>query len=414
MRGAIARSTVRTSFVLGLRLAVQAGTLLVVARLLGPSRFGAFAGVAALAVMLGTLSTFGTHLVLLGEVSKEPRRRGQVLPYAVPVTLLCGGTLLMVYLLICVLGLRHAEVPLSALLAIGVAEIWLQPLFGLPATEHLALERTARSQLLTTLPLALRLLAAISIVLLRPANPLVVYGYGYLAASLIALVIASITLPAPWPPLHTWRLPSHSEWRSTAGYAALAITAGGPAELDKTLAARLLPLAVSGLYAAGARVVGAVILPVIAMLLSASPRLFREGYAQPHRTVQLVYWIFAAALAYSLALAMALWIAAPALTWLFGPKYTGIATMIRWLCLAVPGMALRIAAGNVLMALGKPWMRAGFEVAGLIVLAAASVVLVSRFGHIGMPLALACSEWSMTIIGGTLLVARLRQPASPH
>lgn len=409
MRGAIARSTVHTSFVLGLRLAVQAATLLVVARLLGPSRFGAFAGVTALAVMLGALSTFGTHLVLLGEVSKEPRRREQVLPYAVPVTLLFGGALLIAYLLICVLGLRHAEVPLSVLLAIGIAEMLLQPLFGLPATEHLALERTARSQLLTTLPLALRLLAAFGIVLLRPADPLAAYGYGYLAASLIALAIASIAIPAPWPALHTWRLPSRGEWRDAAGYAALAITAASPAELDKTLATRLLPLATSGLYAAGARVVGAAILPVIALLLSATPRLFREGYAQPHRVAQLVRRVFAVSLTYSVVLAAVLWIAAPAFAWLFGAKYAGIATMIRWLCLAVPGMALRIAVGNVLMALGKPWMRAGFELAGLMVLAVTSIVLVPRFGHIGMPLALACSEWSMTIIGGALLVARLRR-----
>ncbi|MGH8403185.1 MAG: lipopolysaccharide biosynthesis protein, partial [Gammaproteobacteria bacterium] len=59
-KGPIARGTIRTGIVLGLRLLVQAGTLLLVARLLGPREYGAFAGVAALAVMLGTLATFGT------------------------------------------------------------------------------------------------------------------------------------------------------------------------------------------------------------------------------------------------------------------------------------------------------------------------------------------------------------------
>ena len=63
MQGPIARGTIRTSFVLGLRLLVQADMLLIVARMLGPHQFGAFAGVAALAVILGTLLTFGIHLV---------------------------------------------------------------------------------------------------------------------------------------------------------------------------------------------------------------------------------------------------------------------------------------------------------------------------------------------------------------
>jgi O-antigen/teichoic acid export membrane protein len=328
MKGPIARGTIRTSFVLGLRLLVQAGTLLLVARMLGPQQFGAFAGVAALAVILGTLSTFGTHLVLLGEVSREPARREQVLPYAMPTTLLCGAALLVIYLLICTLTLREAGVSIAVLLAIGVTETLLQPLFGLPAMEHLALGRIARSQLLTTLPLALRLVAAAWVFVLRPADPLTAYGYGYFIASLLALAAATATMPAPWPALKSWRLPGKAEVRNTAGYAALAITATSPAELDKTLAAKLLPLDSAGLYAAASRVIGAATLPVIAMMLSALPRLFREGQDQPKRTRHLLRLIFGAALSYSIALAVLLWFIAPVFVWLFGPKYHGIEHMI--------------------------------------------------------------------------------------
>lgn len=401
-QGPIAKGTVRTTFVLGLRLVVQAGTLLLVARMLGPQQFGAFAGIAALAVILGTLATFGTHLVLLGEVSKAPPRREQVLRYAVPLTLLVGGALLAIYLLIATFALREVGVLLFVLVAIGITETLLQPLFGLPAAEHLALGRIARSQLLTTLPLALRLAAAASVFVLAPADPLTAYAYGYLAASLIALGFATVTMPAPWPRVANWRLPNLTELRNTAGYAAINITATSPSELDKTLATKLLPLDAAGLYAAGARVIGAATLPVIAMMLSALPRLFREGHAQPRRTAHLLRWIFAAALAYSVALAVVLWLIAPVFVFLFGPKYHGIEHTIHWLTLAVPGMALRFAAGAVLMALGRPWMRVGFEVAGLVVLVVAAVVLMP-LGEPGMPLALACSEWVMALLGWTLV-----------
>lgn len=403
MRGPIARATVRTSVVLGLRLLVQAATLLLVARLLGPHQFGAFAGVAALAVMLGTLATFGTHLVLLGEVSREPARRHEVLQYAVPSTLLCGGALLGIYLLICTLTLHETGVAISVLLALGVTETLLQPLFTLPAAEHLALGRIARSQLLQTLPLVLRLAAVVAVYLVRPLDPLAAYAYGYLGASLIALSVSTVTMFAPWPKIESWRLPTKSEFSNAAGYAALNITSNGPLELDKTLATKLLPLAASGVYAAGARVIGATTLPVVAMMLSALPRLFREGQDQPRRTAHLLRWVFGAALAYSVVLAVVLWLIAPVFVWLFGPKYHGIEHVIHWLCIAVPGVALRVAAGNVLMALGKRWMRVGFELAGLIILVIAAVLLTARFGVIGMPLALACSEWSMAIVGITLI-----------
>lgn len=408
MEGPIARGTVRTTFVLGLRLLVQAGTLLLVARLLGPSQFGPFAGVAALAIILGTLSTFGTHLAVLGEVSKDPERRARALSYAVPTTLLCGTVLFGAYVAMCLLVLHTAGVPLAVLLAIGVTETILQPLFTLPVAEHLALERIARSQLLQTLPLTIRLVAAIIVVLLRPDDPLVAYAYGYIAASVVALGVATAMMPAPWPRMRTWRLPHAGELREAAGYAALNITATGPAELDKTLATRLLTPSAAGLYAAAARVIGAATLPVIAMTLSALPRLFREGQHQPHRTKHLVRRIFTATLGYSFMLAVALWLIAPLFVWIFGPKYVGIQHVIHWLCLAVPGMALRIAAGSILMALGKPWMRFGYEVTGLSILLAVATTLTPFLGSVGIPIALTCSEWSMAVIG--ILLATSDRP----
>lgn len=409
MKGPIARGTIRTTFVLGLYLLVQAGTLLLVARMLGPHQFGAFAGVASLAVLLGTLSPFGTHIVLLGEVAKEPTRRDAVLTYAIPTTLLFGGALIAIYLAVCLLVLRVAEVPSTALLAIGITEIWLQALFRLTVSEHQGLGRIARSQLLKTLPMMLRLGAAAGVFLAKPTNPLLAYGYAYPVASLLALALAVRTFPSAWPSLRRWRLPETSELRANAGYAALGITASGPGELDKTLAAKLLPLSAAGLYAVGTRIIASTTLPVSAMMESALPRLFREGNERPHRTSRLLLWIFIAAFAYSIIIAAVLWVVAPLFEWIFGAKYDGLGHAVRWLCVALPGIALRMSAGNILMALGRPWVRAGFEIVGVAVLVIAAVPLAGGLGVAGMSLALACSEWSMTAIGGVLIVVTLHQ-----
>jgi O-antigen/teichoic acid export membrane protein len=389
--------------VLGLRLFAQAGTLLLVARLLGPHDFGAFAGVAALAVMLGTLSTFGTHIVLLAAVSRAPRSRDDVLPFAISTTLICGSLLLAVYLTVAMNLLRDTGVAAAVLVAIGLTELILQPLLNLVTAEHQGRERIALSQLLISLPTVLRLLVAIAVWLMHFAYPLLAYAWGYVGASMLALLVAKLSMDQAWPAPHQWRLPRKTELRHAAGFAVLNLTAASPTEIDKTLALRFLPLSTAGVYAAGARIIGAMTLPVIAMMLSAMPRLFREHQTGEHPDRRLLLWVFVAALAYSLVMATALWIAAPLFDRLFGDRYVNIGNTIRWLTLAVPAMALRISAGTVLMAMGHPWMRVTFEVTGLATLTLAATALTAHWGLHGLALALACSEWAMALLGTTFI-----------
>jgi len=399
LNGPIARATIRTSFVLGLRLIVQAGTLLLVARMLGPEDYGAFAAIAALAVLMGTFATFGTHLVLLAEVSKDREQRASVLRYAVPTTLISGSILFVLYLAVGEFWLTNAKVPLQVMACIGLTEILLLPLYLLPATEELALEKTARSQLLVIFPLALRMAVAGIVMLLAPVQPLALFAWLYLATALLALVCMKVYKHDAWLRPKQWKLPNRAQLKHSVGYATLSLTAAGPSELDKMLAVKLLPLGVSGLYAAASRVIGAATLPVTALLLSALPRLFRQAGEHSAQSQRLNRWIYLSVLIYGLALAGLLWFAAPAVQWLFGSQYHGMGDMLRWLCIAVPGLVLRLTVASILMTQDKPWLRAGFEVFGMATLAIAAFALYPVFGAKGMTLALAASEWSMVAVG---------------
>lgn len=404
MKNDIARNTLHTSAVLGLRLIIQAGNLIAVTRLLGPERFGEFAGVAALAVMLGALSSCGSHLVLLREMSRDPDRSDNVLPYALGATL-AGGTALLLIFFACVATLLSAtHIALSVMLCVALAELWLQPLLVLTSIDRQAHGQIASSQLLLTLPLTLRLIAAWIIWACAFPKPLEIYAFAYIGASIISLLIGLRGLRRAWPPVAHWRLPGRKEWLDTSGFAVLNMTAMGPTELDKTLALRLLPLAAAGLYAASARVVGALVLPVMALMLAALPRLFRDGRNVDGQ--RLLRSIFVYSLLYGLLAAITLRLGGPILESAFGDRYKGMRDVLAWLALAVPGMALRIAAGNALMAGSHPWLRAGTEVLGLVALCAAAWLLATNHRDAGMPLALACSEWSMAIVGWLMLLRR--------
>ena len=403
MLSRIALSTLRTSAVLGLRLGAQAGTLLLIARLLGPDQFGSYAGLTALAVLLGSFASFGTHLVLLAEVSKDPQQRHRVLGYAVPTTMLCGSALLAIFLLLAQYGWGESAIPLWAMACIGITETLLLPLYTLPVTEELALEKTVSSQLWMLLPLVLRTLVAGAVLGLAPAQAMPIFMALYAASAVAALLAIGLYKPRAWSKPRHWRLPRIRQLKHSAGYATLALTSLGPSELDKILASKLLASGAAGIYAVASRVMGAATLPVIALMLSAMPRLFRHRAQAPAQAQRLRMAIFLATLLYGCILSALLWLTAPWVQWLFGAAYTDLEQMLRWLCWAAPGLAVRIAAGSMLMSQEQPWRRAAFETLGVMGLVAAACVLAPNYGVVGMAQALFISEWGMAAMGAILI-----------
>ncbi|EZH81608.1 polysaccharide biosynthesis protein [Ectopseudomonas composti] len=414
-KGPIALSTLRTSLVLALRLVVQAGTLLLVARMLGAEYFGAFSSIAAIAVMLGCLSTFGTHLVLLRDVSRSDGdstlTQSAVLNTALPTTLLCGCILFFAFLTI-LGGVSAASIlPIGGLVAIGVSEILLLPLLALRAAELHGRGSVAASQMLLMLPLMLRLLVALFISIFSVSDALSAYVYGYLAVSVIVLATSMLAIRTPWPSVMAWRLPNREMLVTSGGFAAINLSRLAPLELDKALAGRLLALEAAGIYAAASRIVAAAVLPITAMNLSVLPRLFREEDSQSPQKRRLLAVMYTVALVLGMFLAVGLWLAAPVFPWLFGSDYQGVESIVKLLCLAIPGMTLRAVSGNVLMALGKPWLRIAFEACGMIVLTTMAIVLIGKSGANAMAIALICSEWSMAVGGAAFVglhICRIR------
>lgn len=396
--GPITKSTIRTSFVLGMRLLIQTATLLLVARLLGASNYGLFAGITALAVLIGTFSTFGTHLVLLGEVSKSPTRCAQILSYAIPTTLIFSSILFLLYIGICSLLFYSLSPSLIVIICIGLTEIILLPLFLLSTIEELALGKTAQSQLWVIFPLALRTVAAALVLFIDSAEPLILFSWLYLGSAVIALYCRKLFKPDAWLNPKGWRLANKQELKNSAGYAALAVTAAGPTELDKMLAVKLLPLGMSGIYVAAARVMGAVALPIMALLLVVLPRLFRTHDTLANSSSKLNTWIVITVLIYSAAISSVLWWFAPWIELVFGSHYHGMTNLLRWLCYVIPLLLLRISLANILMSMDKPWLRALIETLGMVILVLSAVILSSYFSVLGIIFALAVSEATMVIL----------------
>jgi O-antigen/teichoic acid export membrane protein len=407
LQGPVASATIRTTFVLGLRLVLQAGTLLLVARVLGPSLFGAYVGIAALAILLGTLTTFGTPLVLMGEASQAFRRRLRVLPYCVSTALVCGALLFVIYLLLVNSLFGESPVSFALIVVIGLTELMVQPLMGFPSVQLQAQRRIAASQLVHLVPLGLRFLVILYLFLVPLGQPLTIFVSASLFAGLLGLLVASLALPKAWPAFRHWRLPTAPELRRAAGFAMLTATARGPTEVDKSLAASLLPLATAGVYSGAARIISAVNVPVLAMVQAALPTLFAQARQAPGIAPKMLATMYGAAFLYGSAAALLMWLFVPSIAWLFGDAYAGVGQAASLLCAAIPGTTLRMTSGTVLIARDQPWARVFYEASGVAVLLVAAICLAPRFGITGMIGAYVATEWVMAFVAAGL-VARQR------
>lgn len=395
-KGAIALASLRTSVVLAARMLVQAGALLLLAHMLGPARFGAFAAVVAIAALHGVIATFGTHLTLLRDLSQDPGKRTQALPAVLGTTRACSTVLLVMYLAVCFVALEIDTVPAVAIIAIGISEIVLQPFLLIASSERHAKGQIASSQIIVALPQTLRLAAIAALMWMAPADLLTTYAIAHLVA--IGLVLAGVLMTSRqrWPAPSGWQMPPLRLWRENLGYAVMCVTGTAPGELDKALAAQLLPLGTAGIYSAASRVVGAIVVPVTAAVLSALPRLFRTN---SHSGMQLQHWLLGATLVYGLIAGAFVWFAAPAIHWLFGAAYDGINDVARILALAVPGMCLRFASMNILTTLERPWTRITIELLGLALLAIAAYAWTPAHGQWGFLAAVVTSEWAIALLG---------------
>ncbi|MEQ3722590.1 lipopolysaccharide biosynthesis protein [Alcanivorax sp.] len=391
LKGPIARSTIQTSGVMGGRLLIQAGTLLLLSRLLGPHQFGLFSGLASLALLFGTMATFGLHITLLRDLSRTPESRQHILPKTLGTTLSCGTILLFLYFIVCNALYNLTTHQWLAVLCIGLAENLIQPFLLLSVTERQANGRVARSQFYALTPLLIRLVSIVALYLSGTTNTLLIYSLLYLISSTAALTYSLKMAKEKWPSIVLWRTLKKREILDPAKYAVLGLTNRAPAELDKVLATQLLSASGAGFYAAASRALGALTTPITALVLSSLPNIFRFTGRRDNKRTHTT--IFNAVLIYGITSGLFLYFSSPFIASFFGKQYSDISEYFQCLSFAAPGLALRLSGCNILMAENHPTLRAKIEASGLFLLILSSVILSPTYPILSLPIAYALSEY---------------------
>ena len=299
--GPIARGSIRTALALTAKLIVQAGWLLGVTRLLGHDAYGSFAGATSLAIGMGTVANVGSNYIVLSRMSRDPSGGLDAWRMAWPLTLACGAVLGVVYVLGAPQVLNHTTLSFGIILAIAFGELLVGPQLANIGAAMQGRGFVAFGQYLQLLPFVLRLFGVGIAFLWPPDQRLAAYVGLHVLATLMALAVAaSVGQRTLGLDLRRRRV-SLPEIREGASYAAMAFTALNPAELDKALVLRYLGAGPAGYYAAATRALAAAITPIVGMVMTSQPRLFRHAHETDPGTKKLVQIIVLACLGWGVA-----------------------------------------------------------------------------------------------------------------
>lgn len=407
-RPSLARSSLQTLGVLGLRLLTQACSLILAVRLFGPAVYGNIAAASSLAVVIGVLPNLGAGTLLMRRIGGQPDAPADTWRYAWPQHLLLGLLLGLLYMLLAPLLSDARLIPRACWAGFALTEIVLTPAIVHCGMTLQALEQVPKGQLVQITPLLLRVLAMLACLALRPDQRLPGYVALQCVAALLGLLLAWQVVRRQtrldWRP----RRPRREELRDGGAYAALAMVSANAMELDKVLALHAAGSTAAGLYASASRIVFAGTLPMISLLLAAEPRLFRHAADDRARLRQLAWRL---ALSCLVAGSAAAWLLKTAVPWLilaFGPAFAPLRELLPVMAWAVPAMGLHLMAAQTLVSIGPPGRRLVYDLGGMLSLAVWMLVLGHRLGAAGLGWALLLNEAGLAVIGWLWVGRELR------
>jgi O-antigen/teichoic acid export membrane protein len=386
-----------------LRIALQALNLVLLARVFGPELYGALSGSVALYLTAAQFVGLGTGISLVRHVSRGGEAIAKLRSIQ-RVYVLSG-------LCICVLAWATSTwlfghyLPAGVLLMLAAADIAVMPLVVPLACRFQAEERLGMtSALLTIAPVAR--CAAVTILLLIGVRSIGWYAAIYLLgmSSCVGMLLVRL-----WPRGNngTSTLPSiASEVGEGIRYAVSSATVTANSELDKSVMLRLAGELATGHYSAASRVAQAAIMPVQALLVSISPRWFRDHAAETSlRNLSLAFGFSAI---YSLVAALACWLAAPFLPILLGQAFSPSIPLLQLLGLAIISGSLRLTTMTVAMTSDLQTSRNLIEITCLGLSLLIMFLLVPRYGGIGAVISIVISDVCAISLGAAALLSQNR------
>jgi len=367
-RSALARNTLWMFLGQGLRLIVQGGSFVLIARSLGAEGYGAFVGAVSLVAIVAPFSTMGFGNLLIKNVSRDQKLFPQYWGNALLMTATSGVVLLG---LVSALArfLLPASIPMTLVLLVAFSDLLAARFTDVAALAFQGLEQMKWTAKINVLLSVVRLAAAalaIGVCKHPSASQWSAFYCGSSAiAAVLAVTIVSVRLGTPriaWSRI----LPELAEgFHFSAGSSAQTVYN----DIDKAMLSRFSDLGSTGIYAAAYRLIDVAFVPIRSLLFAASPGCFRVGGAGVNSSVAYMRRLLPKAAAYSALIFITLVLGAPVVPKILGPEYERAVDAIRWLAMLPALRTVQLCFADALSGAGYQGLRmtiqavvAGFNV----------------------------------------------------
>ncbi len=376
---------------------IQAGYFLVLARELGPERFGAFSAVLAVVALAMPFTSLGAVHLMVRTVVREPSSAPQQFASAAVVTAVGGvvGTALVTGIGAWVLagalgggGSGGGEVALTLALVATVAALAAADLVGALLAELCGgvytatgrMRRTAGIQLAYS---GLRLTGALGLLLAPAAFTLGAWAGVYAVLSLVGAAVLVVAVRADVGPARPEPLLYLNQWRDGLAFS---IGLGSQAvynDVDKAMLARIDGATSAGVYTAAYRLVDMAFIPMRALLSAAYPRFFAAGADGIRGTVALARSLAPASAGYAVLASAGLFVAAPLAPLLLGPGYDEVVPVLRGLALLPLLKVAHYLAADALTGAGLQGARSAWQVGIAVLNVVLNLALIPTYGITG-------------------------------
>jgi O-antigen/teichoic acid export membrane protein len=334
----------------GMAVVVQALYFVVIARLLGSTQYGIYAGAAALVSIVSQYSSLGSGVIFLRYVSADHNKFsaywGNVL-----LSTLGMGTLLVLLLRLTGHWLINKE-SASILTVVAIGDCICGRLAECTGQIFQAYEKLKITAILSLLTNTFRLLLAVGMSITLHNATATQWSYAALAVSIFAVLIATgtVTFRFGKPEFVPWLL--RKNVAEGFGYAVSSSTTSIYNDIDKTMLAHYGMNQANGIYTMAYRLIDMSTLPMRSIHAAAMPRFFRMGFDGVEPTVRYARKILSKTAILGILAAVGLLVGAPVIPHIIGKSFARSISTLRWLCLLPLFRCFHLSAGDAIAGAG--------------------------------------------------------------
>lgn len=327
--GKLAANSVQAIFGQILRAGVQGLNFILITRFLEAEQFGLFTASHALVLIVGCFAGLAFPHLLVIETSKAPKLAPNYFYRSLKFVLLTAPLLITIVFGLHIAIIDHQEM-LLALLLLAISELLFFPLIDSCARVYQSFEQMRISTRLHNAPIYLRFfILAGHLSLSQELSILQVCTYYCLASGIASLFVVA------------WSIKTIGLDRTPVTGLSLqpGLLMGGSylahksiQDVDKTVLAAIHTTQAAGIYSAGYRLVELAIIPARGVLETAYNRYMTAGNEGLSSSFNYSLRVLPWPIAYSIVVAVLLYLFSPAITWVLGDSFAESETVIQLFC----------------------------------------------------------------------------------